>query len=401
MTLSAEEIDQLVTKNVKLAYGLAGSFSRSYRVEEEEATNVALAALVKAANAFDPEIGSNFASLAGRYIRNSLRHMVKMPQGKVMLRKVELDAPVGDEEGTESTGHEIIGVGGGEGAIGAERVGMSDLLQRELQGVAPGRREWVERWINGGTYREIADELTRAGHPVSFVTVGKVIQRELEKMRERLAQKGITGVSSFELEGLTWLSQDMNISEKELSYQARKKLPKGEFVFPKERKYPIHDKPHARNALARVSAHGTSSEKAEVKAAVHRKFPEIGKMKESIKLFARRFLSRLLEEGLEDDHAHGYAQISQGSYSLDALVLAVGWMVNYQGEFMPVRSEDVVRMLQDFEEEEGEGIEAVWDDLQNHLTELPEELVMRLKALIEPMFHFVVPSLQWHEKITT
>jgi len=40
--------------------------------------------------------------------------------------------------------------------------------------------------------------------------------------------------------------------------------------------YPIPDASHARNALARVSQHGSSAEKAQVRAAVKRKFPGIG-----------------------------------------------------------------------------------------------------------------------------
>lgn len=69
----------------------------------------------------------------------------------------------------------------------------------------------------------------------------------------------------------------MKMIERKLSYQARQHLPKSDFIFPKGRRYPIEDKPHARNALARVSQHGSSSEKAKVRAAVHRKYPGIGK----------------------------------------------------------------------------------------------------------------------------
>lgn len=68
----------------------------------------------------------------------------------------------------------------------------------------------------------------------------------------------------------------MNLHERKLSYQARKHLAKSDFVFPKDRRYPIEDKAHARNALARVSQHGSSSEKAKVRAAVHSKYPDIG-----------------------------------------------------------------------------------------------------------------------------
>ncbi len=58
-------------------------------------------------------------------------------------------------------------------------------------------------------------------------------------------------------------------------------MPKKAFVFPgrKNKKnpagqgaYPIPDKAHARNALARVSQYGTPAEKARVRAAVKAKF---------------------------------------------------------------------------------------------------------------------------------
>jgi len=73
-----------------------------------------------------------------------------------------------------------------------------------------------------------------------------------------------------------------------LSYKKRKKLSKKSFVFPSRKNkrnpagrgaYPIPDKAHARNALARVAAFGTPAEQAAVRAKVHAKFPGIGKGK--------------------------------------------------------------------------------------------------------------------------
>lgn len=64
-----------------------------------------------------------------------------------------------------------------------------------------------------------------------------------------------------------------------LSYQARKNLPSSSFVFEKERKYPINDETHARNALARVSQFGSAEEKAKVRAAVKAKYPNIEQSK--------------------------------------------------------------------------------------------------------------------------
>ena len=63
----------------------------------------------------------------------------------------------------------------------------------------------------------------------------------------------------------------------ELSTKARNQLPSGDFAFPKERRYPLEDKAHARNALARVSQFGSQSEKETVRSKVHAKYPDIGK----------------------------------------------------------------------------------------------------------------------------
>jgi len=59
-----------------------------------------------------------------------------------------------------------------------------------------------------------------------------------------------------------------------LTSKARNKLSPSTFVFPEERRYPIHDESHARNALARASG---KSEEGKVRAAVHAKYPGIGK----------------------------------------------------------------------------------------------------------------------------
>ena len=83
-----------------------------------------------------------------------------------------------------------------------------------------------------------------------------------------------------------------------MSLERRENLPSKSFAVPKSKakkigvsseikgeskgKYPIPDKAHARNALSRVSAFGSPSEKALVRAKVHSKFPDIGKEKKSM-----------------------------------------------------------------------------------------------------------------------
>ena len=77
-----------------------------------------------------------------------------------------------------------------------------------------------------------------------------------------------------------------------LSTEAREHIAKKNFAEPGKEKYPIEDKNHARNALARVSAFGSPAEKAEVRAKVHAKYPEIGKKSE---------LADICDAALEDE----------------------------------------------------------------------------------------------------
>lgn len=51
--------------------------------------------------------------------------------------------------------------------------------------------------------------------------------------------------------------------------QNRKKLSQKSFALPDERKYPIPDEVHARNAVARVAQDGSAAEKEQVRAAVN------------------------------------------------------------------------------------------------------------------------------------
>ena len=69
---------------------------------------------------------------------------------------------------------------------------------------------------------------------------------------------------------------------KNLSTKDRKKLSKKSFALPGKRKYPIPDKAHARNALARVAQNGTPAEQKKVKAAVKSASRALGKRKEVV-----------------------------------------------------------------------------------------------------------------------
>lgn len=60
----------------------------------------------------------------------------------------------------------------------------------------------------------------------------------------------------------------------ELTAASRDKIKEKNFALPGDR-YPIHDIAHARNALARVSQHGTPEERETVRKKVYAKYPEL------------------------------------------------------------------------------------------------------------------------------
>jgi hypothetical protein len=60
-----------------------------------------------------------------------------------------------------------------------------------------------------------------------------------------------------------------------LTAKQRNKLPASDFAEPAERKYPMNDPNHARNALARVSQFGDADEMAKVRAKAKKRFPDI------------------------------------------------------------------------------------------------------------------------------
>ena len=59
-----------------------------------------------------------------------------------------------------------------------------------------------------------------------------------------------------------------------LTAAERNAIPPEDFAGP-NKSYPINDDNHARNALARVSQHGTPALQARVRSAVKRKYPNI------------------------------------------------------------------------------------------------------------------------------
>tara|TARA_R110000824_G_scaffold32672_2_gene105290 strand:+ start:1450 stop:2262 length:813 start_codon:yes stop_codon:yes gene_type:complete len=105
---------------------------------------------------------------------------------------------------------------------------------------------------------------------------------ELHDFAQQLIDTGAleTALGASEEVGL----EERKLNEKDLSAEERRGLPDSKFALPgkgtgpegkQAGSYPIPDEKHARSALSLVAQHGTSEEKAKVRAAVKSKFPGI------------------------------------------------------------------------------------------------------------------------------
>ncbi len=103
--------------------------------------------------------------------------------------------------------------------------------------------------------------------------------------RSQLALSASAGISALILPGVQdedlweprsrdYLRRRQSLSAAVLNAKERNSMGQSQFALPGKR-YPIPDRAHAANALARVAQNGTPSEKAAVKAAVCRKFPDM------------------------------------------------------------------------------------------------------------------------------
>ena len=82
--------------------------------------------------------------------------------------------------------------------------------------------------------------------------------------------------SAWRVTSLAWPGTNHLMSKDLSSTKQRNKLSKKSFALPGKRKYPIPDKAHARNALARVAQHGSAAEQKKVRAAVKKRYPGLG-----------------------------------------------------------------------------------------------------------------------------
>lgn len=87
--------------------------------------------------------------------------------------------------------------------------------------------------------------------------------------------KAALGKLSEAMDSFLTEEENEDVEKGDLTSEGRDHIGEDNFALPSQRKYPIHDISHARNALARVAQRGNLDEQQKVKSAVYRKYPSL------------------------------------------------------------------------------------------------------------------------------
>jgi hypothetical protein len=155
------------------------------------------------------------------------------------------------------------------GAAGGVKAAAQEKRAKELEGV----------WEPEGRQLSAVDRLERMRHPKAG-EARKKLREKLQRMQNPAAVRERKLLQAVRLSPHYMrlpVKAKLKVA-RVLSAKGRRQIKEEHFALP-GRRYPIHDRSHARNALARVSQHGTPAEQAKVRAAVAARYPGIGKEK--------------------------------------------------------------------------------------------------------------------------
>jgi len=160
------------------------------------------------------------------------------------------------------------------GQLGKERETRSAAKKRYRElGKTGGSQDITPR--ESGILKQIAGVLTQVAKTDDLMKYRPLIRPLLKKLQQRTQDPAAASGG---------IGEARRLDEKDLSAEERRGLPNSDFALPGKGEgpkgkqagsYPIDTKARARSALGRVEQHGTSKEKAKVRAAVKRKFPDI------------------------------------------------------------------------------------------------------------------------------
>lgn len=119
----------------------------------------------------------------------------------------------------------------------------------------------VQDLVRNILHDPLIDQGAKAGKIIAVANgfeerVSKLMAEDMQKDIEVLQIEAILAAETRERDRHPFQKAREHVVEffkEKLSTEARKKLPAAEFALPEQKKYPIHDKAHVRNALARAA----------------------------------------------------------------------------------------------------------------------------------------------------
>jgi RNA polymerase sigma factor (sigma-70 family) len=192
--MSPEEVEKLITDNIRLAYWFANQWSNIPGVSKEDIESQAIHGLVKAANTYDPAKG-NFAGYASQVIRNYLGHLHFHQGEKTAMEPTSLDAPLGgdDEGGEDASLHDKYGDPKAKGSeMTTARAEATRIINDEIERIPEPDRSMVKRWMNGESYRDMQKDFN-----LSFMQIRNRVNAAMSNVKTNLAAKGILGLQDI------------------------------------------------------------------------------------------------------------------------------------------------------------------------------------------------------------
>ncbi len=180
------EVRDLVTDNLGLASYHANKYQNIPNVAFEDLQQEAFIALMRAAETFNPELGTPFGAYATRVIKNKLNNLFRNAVRRAKNEELTLDQESSSREG-ETVKDQLVDVAAGT-------TEASDLaVLEEILAAVPGRaRTIVQLMAEGRNWREIGKEVG-----LSHEGARKVAMATMAQMRRELEARGVSGVADL------------------------------------------------------------------------------------------------------------------------------------------------------------------------------------------------------------
>lgn len=173
--LSIEERDELITKNQRLMYWAAGAAQKKYAVDYDELLSAVGFAMIKAASAFNPELGIKFPTFYMRCFQNEV--LMHLRRQRKWSANISLDLPITtDIDGSELTIRDIATDGRSAEDIALSAIQLVEARQA-IATLKPFARRCIADFANGVTQAHTASS---TGKTQSYVS------RTLRKAQKKL-----------------------------------------------------------------------------------------------------------------------------------------------------------------------------------------------------------------------